>query len=83
MPMELHAREIAIRDRCISRFLVTDSSLRCFMVGTRIGGSAFGVRCESLRDSVPKPRVSSDELPWEIGGEGCRNHNGVVPLGRR
>src|SRR5438876_4457535 len=34
---------------------------------------------ESQRDSVSKPRIARDELPWVIGRM-ARNPNGVVPL---
>ena len=42
----------------------------------------FGIIRESQRDSAPKPRVASRELPWEKAG-GVGQPNGVVARWRR
>ena len=47
---------------------MTRSSTRSEAISRLFAHSAL--RCESSRNSAPKPRVARDELPWEIGGKG-------------
>jgi hypothetical protein len=43
--------------------------------------SGQGLTCESRRDSVPKPRVARNELPW-VAVEKTLNSEGVASPGR-